>query len=283
MDAGESKNFRVNIKDVFKEKNPKLARLIPGFIFRYVKKVIHEDFINDFLQRHGDKYGVPFANAAILENNVTIEVKGQENIPDSGRYIFAANHPLGGFDGIIFIKVLDQMGFKFKVLVNDILMNIRNLEPVFIPLNKHGSLSRDAIIELDKVFDSELQLVSFPSGMVSRRIKGEITDLEWQKNFIVKSIAHKRDIIPVHFSGRNSSFFYNLYSIRKFLGIKANIEMFYLMDETLKHNNETITVTFGKPISCLTFDKSLKPKEWASRIKDHVYKLPDNPGVEFKK
>ena len=275
-------NKTVDIKEVFSSKNPRLAKVIPGFVFRYIKRIIHEDFINYFLDKYGDKYGVEFADASIEDYQVTVKTVGMENVPKEGRFIFAANHPLGGFDGIIFIHLLAKMGFKIKVLVNDLLMNIRNLGPVFIPVNKHGGLSREVIDKIDEAFESDTQLLTFPSGMVSRRIKGKITDLEWHKSFIVKAIKHERDVIPVHFSGRNSSFFYNLYSLRKFFGIKANLEMFYLMDETQKHRKETITVTFGKPISFQVFDKSRKAADWAALVKDHVYKLPGNSQIDFK-
>jgi len=273
---------KVDIENVFRSKNPGLAKIIPRFVYRYLKKIIHEDFINGFMERHGNKYGIEFADAAIQDFNVDVVIKGKENIPKEGRFIFVANHPLGGFDGIIFMHALDKIGFKFKVLVNDLLMNIKNLGPVFIPINKHGGNSRDAIKIIEETFNSDLQVLTFPSGFVSRRIKGVITDLTWQKNFIVKAVKHQRDVIPVHFSGRNSSFFYNLYAIRKFLGIKANLEMFYLMDETQKHRNKTITVTFGKPISYKVFNNSFKPVEWAAKVKELVYELPHNPGVDFK-
>ena len=105
------------------------------------------------------------------------------------------------------------------------------------------------------------------------KIKGRVMDLPWQKNFIMKAVKHKRDIIPVHFSGHNTNFFYRLANIRRLLGIKANIEMLYLVDETYRHRNEELFVKFGPSISCKTFDKSKKPPEWAKWVKEKVYAL----------
>jgi putative hemolysin len=98
-------------------------------------------------------------------------------------------------------------------------------------------------------------------------------DLEWQKSFIRKSVQYKRDVVPVHISGRNTNFFYRLANIRKLLGIKVNLEMFYLVDETYKHRNKRIAITFGKPIPWQTFDKSKTYKEWAHWVKEKVYHM----------
>ena len=108
---------------------------------------------------------------------------------------------------------------------------------------------------------------------ISRKPKIKEEDLEWKKTFIVKSIQAKRDVIPVHFGGRNSDFFYNLANICKALGIKFNIAMLYLADEMFKNRHKTFTVTFGKPIPWQTFDKSKTPVQWAEYVKDIVYKL----------
>lgn len=270
--ATESIN-QVDIKEVFASKNPKLAKLIPGFIFRYIKRIIHEDFINEFLKKYGDQQGIDFVNASIQDFNITLEIKGKENIPKEGRYIFAANHPLGGFDGLLLMYILAKHNLEVRFLANDILNNIKNLEPLFLPVNKHGGNTREFAIMLDKTYNSDIQILTFPAGLVSRKIKGVIKDLEWQKNFIIKAKQYKRNVIPVHFSGKNSNFFYNLGIVRKKLGIKTNLEMFYLVDETYNHRNKHITVTFGKPVSYTTFNTDRKPIEWAALMREHIYKI----------
>jgi 1-acyl-sn-glycerol-3-phosphate acyltransferase len=264
---------KVDIKKVFQEKNPKLARLIPGFIYRYLKRIIHEDFVNDFLEKHGTKQDLDFVEASIHDFGVTIEVQGEENLPEEGKYIFVSNHPLGGFDGLVIMKVLSRHYQSFKFLVNDILMNMKNLRGLFIPINKHGKQGYDSAKAMDATFHSDAQVLTFPAGLVSRKIKGQIVDLPWHKNFIVKAVQYQRDVIPIHMSGRNTNFFYRLANLRKFLGIKANIEMLYLADETYKHRNKHLVVKFGKPIPWQTFDKAKKPAEWAKWVKQKVYEL----------
>ena len=271
---------KVDVRKVFREKSPGIARMLPGFIYKYLERIVHQDYINWFLSKYGHLYGLDFAEAVLKEFNVTVELRGEENLPETGRFIFASNHPLGGFDGLMLIYYISKRYPKAIFLVNDILMNIRNLEDLFIPINKHGAQSRESFILIEEMYRSDVQVLTCPSGFVSRRIDGIIQDLEWQKNFIVKAIQYQRDIIPVHISGRNTNFFYNLANIRKFLGIRWNLEMLYLVDETYRHRNKTLRITFGKPLPYTIFDKSRTSKEWASYVRGLVYSLPVDETAE---
>lgn len=264
----------INIRELFEKKNPVLARIMPGFVYRYITRILHLDFFNDFLKRNGQLKGIPFINQSVIEFNIREKINGFENIPDSGRYIFASNHPLGGFDALLLMRCVDKRLGKLKFLTNDILMGIPSLRPMFIPINKHGSNSREAAEILNVTYDSDEQILIFPAGLASRKIKGQIIDLEWKKHFIAKSIKHKRDIIPVFIGGRNTERFYRLANLRNFLHIKWNIEMFFLPDELMKHRNSEVPVYFGKPIPFQTFDKSKTHQEWAEWVKEQVYVLP---------
>lgn len=275
MEEQAKQTFKpIVIKDVFREKSPRLAKFIPGFVYRYIDRILHIGFLNDFLQRNGHLTGIDFVDQTVKEFNVSERIHGLENIPERGRFIFAGNHPLGGFDGMLIMKhVYERMG-DLKFLSNDILMNIPNLSPMFIPVNKHGGNSREAAKLLHATYDSDVQILIFPSGLASRKTQGEISDLEWKKHFINKSVKHQRDVIPVFVGGRNTDRFYRLANIRKFLRIKWNLEMFFLPDETMKHRNTQIDIWFGKPIPHATFDRSKTHGEWAQWVKEQVYGLP---------
>lgn len=273
---------KINIRKVFKEKNPKVAKMLPGFIYRYIERIVHQKEINEALSSFKDKMGLDFINAVIEYFNINIHIKGEENIPKDGRYIFSANHPLGGLDGIVFAHVVGQIYPNIQFLVNDLLMNLENFESIFIPVNKHGRQSMEYVRRIEKTYQSDAQMLNFPAGLCSRKVNGEIIDLEWKKSFISKAVQHKRDIVPVHIDGRNSNFFYNLSNIRIKLGVKANIEMLYLSNEMFKQRNMDITLTFGKPIPHATFDKSLKAKDWAKKVKDHIYQIAKDSSKEFK-
>jgi len=274
--------FLIDVDKILREKAPKHYKYIPGFIVSYLKRIIHQEEINVFLNDSKDQFGVDFLEASMDFLDAKVETRGLENIPKDGLYTFVSNHPLGGQDGVALGYVLGKY-FKGKVkyLVNDLLMNLRGLAPLCIPINKTGKQSKDFPMMVEAGFKSDNQLIMFPAGLCSRRQKGVIRDLKWSKTFIVKSVQNQRDVVPVHFEGRNSDFFYNMANLCKALGIKFNIAMLYLADEMFKNRHKTFTVTFGKPIPWQTFDKSKTPAGWAAYVKEEVYKL--NQGKERDK
>jgi len=273
--------IKFDIKDIFHEKSPKIAKWIPGFVMRYLKKITHEDIIDELIRDYGHLKGFDFSQAMIKRFNIDIEVEGIENLPKKGNSIFVSNHPLGGFDGHIIMYIIGQHYQEYKFLVNDILMNLKNMHGVFIPVNKHGRQGIEYAKLIDDAYKSDAQILTFPAGLVSRKIKGQIVDLPWQKNFISKAVQHKRNVVPIHMGGRNSEFFYKLANFRKRLGIKANFEMLYLIDETVKHQNKKFVVKIGKSIAWQTFDQTKRPSEWAKWVKEKVYKMDGIDTIPF--
>ncbi|HOP59205.1 MAG TPA: 1-acyl-sn-glycerol-3-phosphate acyltransferase [Bacteroidales bacterium] len=266
-------SVRIDVSEVLRSKNPSLAKVIPSFLVNYLKRIIHQDELNDFLERSANLKDIDLVEASLDFLKINYSVIGKENLPGEGRFIFVSNHPLGGLDGVIFMYELSRHYREIKFPVNDILTNIKNLSGIFLPVNKHGSQGKEAIRVLEEAYRSDSQILYFPAGLCSRKKNGIITDLQWQKSFITKAVKHKRDIIPAFFSGRNSDFFYNLARLRTLLGIKANIEMLYLPDEMFRQRGKKITLVFGKPIPWETFDKSKTSLEWAGWVKSMTYQL----------
>jgi putative hemolysin len=275
-----SKEF-INLDKIFAGKNPRIYQLIPGFVMSYLKRVIHQDELNEGLYRHRDKYGLDFIDAILDEFGVIVETKGIDNLPKRGRYLIASNHPLGGLDGMALMREIGRIRTDFIFPVNDLLMNLPNLREFFIPINKHGSNAENVKL-INDTFAGNALLLYFPAGLVSRKQRGRIMDLEWKKTFISKAIQFERDIVPVHISGRNTDFFYRLANWRTRLGIRANIEMLYLVDEMFKQKDKIIKITFGKPIPVETFDKSRSRTEWAARLRAHVYAIGRGEDHDFK-
>ncbi len=252
---------------------------MPGFLINYVKRIIHQDHINDFLHRHGDKKSFAFIDEVIREFGVDVTWEGLENVPKEGGCIVAANHPIGGLDGMAFMQVIGKVRKDQKFIVNDVLMNLKNLDDLFVGVNKHGKNTTEILDQIDSYYASDKALLIFPAGLVSRKQNdGLIRDLVWKKSFIVKAKKYERNIIPVHIAGRNSDFFYNLAKWRGRLGIKANLEMFYLMDEMYHQLGKNIHVKIGKPISYKVLDPKFSDQHWSLKIKEHIYKLAE--GIE---
>ena len=277
----------IDIEALFASKNPKLLRIIPGFVLSYLKRITHQEEINGYIWRNRNKYGLPFVEAILKEFGVSVEICDKRTIqfppttliPHSGRFIVSSNHPLGGIDGMALMQELGKVREDIVFPVNDLLMNVPGLRPLFIPINKHGRNTENARL-INETFASEKMILYFPAGLVSRkqRIQGKIVirDMEWKNTFIKKAKKYQRDVIPIYIAGRNSEWFYNLARWRKRLGIKANIEMLYLVDEMSKQFNKTITLVVGDIIPYTTFDKSKSESQWAAWVQEKVYNLGEN-------
>jgi putative hemolysin len=270
----------LDIERIFSSKNPRLAKSIPGFVFRMLGRIIHQDELNNFIYTNKDKWGLDYVQAILEGFQITTRVINPPVLNPEGRFLIASNHPLGGMDGIALLHEAGKLKKDIIFPVNDLLMNLPNLYELFIPINKHGS-NADNIRIFNETFSSGMLILYFPAGLVSRKSSGIIKDIEWKKTFLTKAKASGRDIIPVFISGRNTNFFYNMANFRKKLGIKANIEMLFLVDEMYKFKNKEIPITFGKPIPISVFDKNKTDQQWAALLREHVYKLENNPDQDF--
>jgi len=263
----------IDVRQLIADRNPRLLRVLPGFVLRYLHNILHIDEINEFLWKNKDKIGLNFVDAVIELFGAIVEVEGEEHVIHSKRFIVAANHPMGGLDGIALMKVVGKYHPNIVFPVNDFLLYLPQLKPLFVPINKVGAQSYENARKLEEVFASNKEILYFPSGLASRRIKGQIMDLEWKKTFIQKAKQYERAIIPAFITGRNSNRFYRLANWRKRLGIKFNIEMLYLPDEMFKQKDQKVKIIFGKPIPPTFFDRSRSDKEWAEYVKQIVYSM----------
>ena len=268
----------INVEEAIRQKAPRQYPKIPKWLFRVVAWLICQREMNDTITALRDKEGVDFADGMCRRLNVSYDLRGMENIPQEGRFVFVSNHPLGAFDGISYIAVLGRRFPQFKVIVNDLLMYIVGLQPVFLPVNTLGRQKREDMEAIDRAYnDPDTQLLSFPAGFCSRYIGGRIQDVEWKKSVITQAIESQRDIIPMHFEGRNSVTFYGVEWLRRKLGMKFNIGLILLPWQMMKTaRNKRFTITVGEPIPWQTFtDKSRTPAQWAQWLREKSYALAE--------
>lgn len=263
----------IDVQQVIRKKNPKLAKWIPKPFLRFLSRTIHQEEINRIMSDYHDKMGLDFVDAVIEDLGVHVVLQGQENLPKDKGVVFASNHPLGGLDGIAFMHAIGRHRRDVKFLVNDILMNIRNLEPLFVPINKHGGQAKGYIKAINQAYAADQALLVFPAGLVSREVKGQITDLEWKKSFISRSKKYKKNIVPVYIEGKNSKFFYKFAKLRQRLGVKVNLEMLFLPKEMFAQKNQTVKIIIGKEIPYTTFSKEHNEQYWANEVRQRVYAL----------
>lgn len=268
----DEKTLTVDLEKVIRDKNPALARLLPRFVVAYLKRTIHQDEINRILQAYSHLEPIPFIRAALADMGIRYRAVGLEKLPREGRYLFASNHPFGGMDGMMLCAELSTRFSEVRIIVNDLLMNLRPLAPLFVPVNKHGRQNARYAQTLRDTLESNAQIATFPAGLCSRRHHGRVADPRWKHSFVKNALESRRDIVPVRFDGELSSFFYNLSNLRSALGIRANIEMLYLPDEMFRQKGRHFDIRFGEPVRWQSL-RDAPAKVWAGRIRDMVYGL----------
>lgn len=260
---------------MLKTKAPRLYPWLPKFIARYIKRIVHQKEINAFIERHADKNSFEFTQEVRDYFEVTIAIDGLENIPKEGGCIAVSNHPLGGLDAMAIVPEIQKIRTDLKYIVNDILLHITPLKDIFTGVNKVGTSSRESLRKVEELFASEQLIMLFPSGLVSRKIDGNIVDLKWQKSFVSRAKKYNHPIMPIYIEGRLSNWFYGLSNVRKLLGIKANIEMLYLADEMFKQRGRTIRYRIGKPIYINQLHTSWTNDEICSYVRKELYNLAE--------
>lgn len=276
--AASAKPLRIDLEAVLRQKLGQRMRYVPRCVVAWLRRTICEQELNEILRRYGDCEGADFARGSLEYFGVEVSEEGLDAAlaaagPDA-RLFFVSNHPLGGLDGLALIDLLDRRLGSIRWIVNDLLMAVKPLRPVFLPVNKHGRQSRDEVSAIDAALAGDGPIGTFPAGLCSRNTHGRvIEDLEWKPSFVKNAVDYRRTVIPVHFDGANSRFFYRLARWRERLGLKFNIEMIYLPKEMVKQRGARLHVTFGQPIPYDTFDASRSRRHWAAWVREQVYNL----------
>ena len=266
----------IDVKRLIASKSPRLAKWLPGFVIRYLKRILHEEELNVFLNRTKEVKNIDFCDASAEFLHMKVKLIGLENIPKEGPVILVMNHPFGGLDALALVSALRGHREDLKFIVNDILMNLTNLADLFVGVNKHGKTEKSTRQQIMDVFESPHAVCVFPAGLVSRKSHGVVRDLEWKKTFVTYAKKLNQPIVPIYIDGKLSNFFYRLSNFRKFLGIKANIEMIFLVHELFKLRGTTVTLTVGESIQPETLNTKQSEKDLAQEIKAKVYELSTN-------
>ncbi len=266
----------IDLEKVFAAKGIKASK----FAIRFLNRLLHVKELNRGIYLNRDKKGADFANAILDYLQIDVALEHADRLPAGGNPIVVANHPLGGPDGMALIGAVGRHRTDIRFPVNDFLMYLPGLRSVFVPIDKvHGN--RHTADALNDAFASDNIMLYFPAGLCSRRIKGQIVDLEWKPTVVKKALQHHRDIIPVHIEAHNRRRFYTIANLRKRLGIKFNFEMALLPGEMFAQRGKTVRIRVGRPIPWQTFDDGQQARLWAARLHDYVYQLPHNPDAPF--
>ena len=272
----ENRIAKLELKQLLADRYSK--KKIPAFVLRILEKIIAVDKINKLFAAASGIKNMDFIDFCMKYLDVTCHVVGEENLPPAGsKLIFASNHPQGGIEAICIASVLGKKyDGKIKFFVNELLCCLEPLQEMFLPLYRRRLQEKEHVRIINDFYKTDYQLVVFPAGITASKIKGEIMDHEWHKNFIKAAVHNQREVVPVYFKAKNSDFFYFLENFRRAIHSPVNFDVILFGHEFFKQKGKTFTLYIGKPVTWETFDKSHTPKEWANRMKDIVFSLPNS-------
>lgn len=276
--------IKIDIDGVLVERLPGMSRFIPRAAVNWLKRTVCQDRLNQLLEENAGLEGADFCRGIFRSLGISFTSVHEERLPDAShrRVLYVSNHPLGGLDGMALIQWVQQRhGGRVWFVVNDLLTAVKPLEGVFLPVNKFGRQSREAIRAVDAAFDGDDPVIMFPAGLVSRLQKVEeggctvkkVCDLKWNKMFVGKARQSRRDVIPLFFSGHNSMHFYRMANLRRRLGIKFNFEMILLPGEMCRMEGASLSVVCGKALPWQSLPRGHETEAAAARIRSIVYSL----------
>ncbi len=269
---------QIDIGAVLAEKAPRAARWIPRPLVEWLRRTVHEKEINHILAEYWTLPPQEFIRACFRDWKVAYSAQGLERLDPKGRYLFVSNHPFGGMDGMMLAdKLIDRFG-DVRVVVNDLLMHVEPLRPLWLPVNKLGAQNAEYARRMEEAFFGDVPILTFPAGLCSRRIDGRITDTEWKTNFLKKAYASQRQIVPLFVEGRLSNFFYRFSRLRKSLGVKFNIEMLWLPDEMFAQAGKHFRIVAGEPVPFSELQPLGSLREQVEYIRKKTYFLEKTLG-----
>jgi len=255
----------IDIEPLVRQSKNKFIRNLPSWTIKLIKKIICEDDLNRIYIQFQDLQGIDFLRAVLFQElKVKVEYYCETDIDPNGRYIYIANHPLGAVDAMAHFDLMYKHHNRGVSPSNELFEVIPNLHSIITGVNVFGRNPKHRAVELNELFASDIPVMMFPAGEVSRLIGFSIRDPQWKKTFITKAVKYQRDIVPSFISGRNSFYFYLIAKLRKLLGIKLYIETMLLPREMLNKYDYNLKIYTLSPI---------KWQEIANSGKDHIWWL----------
>jgi len=264
----------INIKKEITKKFPKIntqSPMIKKSLFKVAQKIIHEDKINEFLEKNKHLEGFDFVESVLdyFKFDFSYSSNDIENIPATGRVVIVANHPLGALDGLCLLKLISKVRKDVKIVANDFLSDLEMMNSLFINVDSfNSSQSKSAIKKVYDSLENEEAIVVFPAGEVSRMSTTGIKDGEWKKGFLKFAKKTNSPILPILLNAKNSKLFYTLSLLNK------TFSTVLLSDEMFKQKEKNINIKIGKIIS----NENIIPKDISTSgllktYKKHVYGL----------
>ncbi|VUD51703.1 hypothetical protein TDB9533_01480 [Thalassocella blandensis] len=236
-----------------------------------LKKLIHEDEINAFLQSNADAWGLEFIDRIFeyFDFSYTVSARDRANIPALGRVVIFANHPIGSLDGLAMLKLISEVRPDVKIVANDMLSHFAALQDLIIPLdNMTGGSARKSYKRILSSLENEEAIIIFPAGEVSRAHPTGVRDSRWMPGFLNFARRANAPLLPVHIQAKNSFLFYSASMVFKPLGTAL------LAREMFNKQSRTIKFSVGECITSQSLvTEKVHDRYLVSRLKKHLYKV----------
>lgn len=268
----------INLEELIRSKNPKIFEKYPKFLLNFafyiIGKILYLKEINEFISKSKDLYDLDYTRAVfkMLGFKYNYDEKALEQIPKTGKLVVVANHPLGALDGLSIVEMIKKVRPEAKIVVNDLLSNLTNLNNLFLPVDLYNTKSqRENLLKISKMMKNDECVIFFPAGMVSRLVNGKIRDPKWNKGAITIARKFNSPILPIYISGRNSYFFYIMAKVKDIFAT------FLLPGEMFRKKNYTLNYKFGKLIAPNVFEEIKNDRELTEILREYVYKIDVTP------
>lgn len=245
-----------------------------------IKRTLLTNFLNFWIAKHKftafEKEHPNVKNLELIEQalqylNITYSYRNRdrENIPEHGRLVVVANHPLGCMDAFAIVDSISQIRRDIKIVTNAILSQIKPLEDMFLPVNNMSGKTPDGDINaIEAHLNNEGVVIIFPAGEVSRVQKKGVLDGRWHTGFLRMATETQSPILPIHVDAKNSWLFYLA------AGVSDDLAMSLLPREIFKGMNKNFVLSIGEKIPYHIYkDLDLPLKEKALLFKKHLYAI----------
>ena len=241
-------------------------------------KVLKISTLNKIYNRNKHLNDLEFLNAILDEFQIKFEIPEEDlkRLPKEGAYITISNHPLGGIDGILLLKLILEREPNFKIIANFLLHRIEPMKPYIMPVNpfenhKDAKSSVIGIKETLRHLSDGKPLGIFPAGEVSTYKDGKlIVDKPWEEGALKLIKKANVPVVPIYFHAQNSKLFYRLSKLNDRLRTAK------LPSELLTQKHRIIKVRIGKPISVNELNEHTNIPELGKFLRKKTYMLSNS-------
>ncbi|UWY29111.1 lysophospholipid acyltransferase family protein [Flavobacterium sp. TR2] len=265
----------VTAKEVAKAINVEKYGVFGTFSGWILMKVLKISTLNKIYDRNKHLEDLDFLNGILDEMEIKFEIPEEDlkRLPKDGAYITISNHPLGGIDGILLLKLMLEREPNFKIIANFLLHRIVPMKKYIMPVNpfenhKDAKSSVIGIKETLRHLSDGKPLGIFPAGEVSTYKDGKlVVDKPWEEGALKLIRKAKVPVVPIYFHAKNSKLFYWLSKIDDTLRTAK------LPSELLTQKDRVIKVRIGKPISVSEQNEIESFEEYSEFLRKKTYML----------